>query len=304
MPCIIKVSGGFGNQLFCYALGRHLELSYGCEVLYDIGFYHEPNLIAHNRLWLSYLGLPVKTGIFAGAHYELVRKAQFLPLEMQRLLLAGRYLKYKPDLRTPIPASPDGVYFAGCWHDMSCFEGSAATICDELRAAFGVQAPQPGVTTVAVHVRRTDYLTHAPAAKIDYVALFERGRRVLSDRLGSEPLRFLVFSDDLAWCEENLAGADISCAPSGTTMDHFRMMLGCTHYLIANSTFSWWAAFLGPAPQKLVLLPARWHSKHAARDVALVGKGWIEIDDLPAGSASPAPASSVPSRGCIPVKAA
>jgi Glycosyl transferase family 11 len=303
MACIVMVSGGFGNQLFCYALGRHLELSYRCEVLYDIGFYRKPNPIAHNRLWLNDLGLPVKTGIFAGAHYQLVRKAQFLPLEMQRLLLGGGYLKYKPDLRTRIPASPNGVYFAGCWHDMNSFEGSAAIICDELRAAFGAQAPQPGVTTVAVHVRRADYLTHAPAAKIDYVALFGRARCVLSDRLGSEPHRFLVFSDDLPWCEQNLVGADVSYAPSGTTMDHFRMMLGCTHYLIANSTFSWWAAFLGPAPRKLVLLPARWHSKHAARDVGLVGKGWIEIDDLPAGSGSPAPASSAAYPGPIPAEA-
>ncbi len=282
MVCYVSVSGGFGNQLFCYALGRHLQLTYGCEVLYDVSSYHKPSSVAHNRLWLDRLGLPVKTTILSEQYLDLLRKTKFLPPAMQRLLFAAAYLKYKPSLRTPVPASVEKVFFTGCWQDLRSFEPSSATIRQELIAAIGTQE-SPSLAqgaTVAVHVRRGDYLTHKSSAKIDYPVLLEQARPILCQRLGGAPVHFLVFSDDMPWCEQHLAGPDISYSRCSTMLDDFRTMLGCSHFVIANSTFSWWAAFLSPAPTKIVLLPTRWHAKWTAREAGLVAPSWIEVDDL------------------------
>jgi hypothetical protein len=260
-------------------LGRHLELTRGCEVLYDIGFYHKPNSVAHNRLWLDRLGLPIRTTVLEAHRYTLMRKSKFLPVNLQRFLFGTAYLKYKPAVRAPVPKCADQIFFAGYWHDLRCFYESAPTVCKELAAAIGVQKHEPDLVTVAVHVRRGDYLTHKAAAKIDYPILLNRARALLCQRLKHSAFRFIIFSDDLPWCMENLRGEDISYSRGQTMLDDFRMMVGCSHYLIANSTFSWWAAFLNSEPDKLVLLPSRWHANRSASESGLVDRGWITIDD-------------------------
>jgi hypothetical protein len=279
MVCYVSVTGGFGNQLFCYALGRHLELSRGCEVLYDIGFYQKPNSVAHNRLWLDRLGLPIRTTVLNAHSYGLMRKSKFLPLKVQRFLFGAAYLKYKPSDRTPIPKFADQIVFTGYWHDLKCFDESAPTVCRELTAAIGVERQQTDLVTVAVHVRRGDYLTHKPAAKIDYSVLLSRARALFQQRLKQASLQFIIFSDDMLWCKENLRGGDIVYSRGQAMLDDFRMMMGCTHYVIANSTFSWWAAFLNSDPDKMVLIPSRWYADRSASESGLVARGWITIDD-------------------------
>ena len=111
-----------------------------------------------------------------------------------------------------------------------------------------------GKIPVSIHVRRTDYV-----AKSDYHApcSIEYYRNAISE-FDSEECRFLVFSDDLNWCRENFSGPEYLIIESGNPYVDLRIMNMCYHHIIANSTFSWWAAWLNPREDKRVICPSVW----------------------------------------------
>ena len=121
---------------------------------------------------------------------------------------------------------------------------------DELRAKYGFILDQPNC---AIHVRRGDYLhrtQYNPVCSPDYyrsaIELFDRDTK------------FLVFSDDLDWCKQ------IFKSPSCTFSEHvdevmdLYLMSMCSHHIIANSSFSWWAAWLNRNPHQRIIAPKKW----------------------------------------------
>lgn len=117
-----------------------------------------------------------------------------------------------------------------------------------------------GQTPVSIHVRRTDYVSksdyHAPCSMEYYrkaILEFDSG------------CKFLVFSDDLEWSRENFNGPNYLIVESGNPYVDLRIMNMCSHHIIANSTFSWWAAWLNPKEDKKVVCPSVWFGP-ASRD--------------------------------------
>lgn len=115
--------------------------------------------------------------------------------------------------------------------------------------------------SVGVHVRRTDYLR--PEHHLFRVCGIDYYRRAL-DRMRRElgSPRFLVVSDDPAWCRLHLRAPDIRVCdpPEGERgmLSHLALFSACDHQIIANSSFSWWGAWLNPNPSRIVLAPERW----------------------------------------------
>ena len=116
-------------------------------------------------------------------------------------------------------------------------------------------------------------------AKIDYPRLLESAREHFY-ACGSGPWRFQVFSDDPDWCRTALLGDDIEIQSGGSMLDDFRSIISCDHHVIANSTFSWWAAYLNPKPDKIVCAPSRWMADRTAHQIRILPEKWIELDDL------------------------
>ena len=115
-------------------------------------------------------------------------------------------------------------------------------------------------TKVALHVRRGDYLnnnTH-PTLTVDYYMT------ALSkiNHLQNPPSTLLVFSDDIEWCRVNLNLNDyfkkVHFITKGSHVDQFKLMTYCSHFIIANSSFSWWASWLAKHPQKQIFCPSNW----------------------------------------------
>lgn len=151
------------------------------------------------------------------------------------------------------PAAPE---IAG-WFDLSPWLGRAPASAREA-------ARHPN--SVGVHVRRTDYLRpehhvfHVCGAAY-YRTAIDRMRRRLGDA------RFVVVSDDPAWCRRHLAAADIHvCDPPGGSfpmLADLAVFSACRHQIIANSSFSWWGAWLNPNPRRIVSAPDRWMNDHS-----------------------------------------
>jgi hypothetical protein len=109
---------------------------------------------------------------------------------------------------------------------------------------------------------------------------YDAGIAYLSDRGPID--RVYVFSDDIEWCRESLhLAADtffVGSEYSGSRNEgHFELMRACRHFIIPNSTYSWWAAWLSPNPTKIVIAPKKWFAGQTSETDEIVPKSWIRI---------------------------
>ena len=121
------------------------------------------------------------------------------------------------------------------------------------------QLSEPGA--VAVHVRRADYL-RIPMFQVCDRAYYQVAMARLRERLNHP--RFYVFSDDPGWCREQFQEGDQVVVDAGkcasNPLHDLRLMSLASHHIIANSTYSWWAAWLGEKPDQQVMMPERWYA--------------------------------------------
>lgn len=104
---------------------------------------------------------------------------------------------------------------------------------------------------VSIHVRRTDYISNP----VQYPLSMDYYEQAMKHFPGE---RFLVFSDDIAWCQSKFIGPQFDFSVGKDEIGDMNAMAGCKHNIIANSTFSTWAAMLNPNQEKIVIAPARW----------------------------------------------
>ena len=139
---------------------------------------------------------------------------------------------------------------------------------EAIRALFSSDIPSK-TNMVAIHVRRGDYVNNPL-----YVDLFSSGyydRAMWQFSIGTE---FLVFSDDIKWCKENMKG--VSFWETGNEIDDLNKMASCKGHIIANSSFSWWGAWLNPSyPNNKVIAPKDWFNDGVQRCV--LPDHWIKI---------------------------
>lgn len=152
----------------------------------------------------------------------------------------------------PIPEHKQGVKLVGFFQSEKFFEGAH----DEVRKAFKLDIKP--VDAVSIHVRRGDYVQHSnsfPPVTKEFV--YTAYTKIIS-QVGT--MRKIVFSDDIPWCKQNLSllsvGEDVTFSDGKTELEDLSLMASCSHHIIANSTFSWWGAWLGHNPDKIVVSPS------------------------------------------------
>lgn len=286
---VTRLCGGLGNQLFQYAAARRLAHRLETELVLDPGWYARiPSSDTPRKYELD--NYPVRgrktsqaESCWCRLHQgRLLRRLPFLPRKWKhcRETTAG----FDP----AILALPDNVYLDGYWQSPKYFEDIADLIREEL-----TPIPSPGVddakvhaqiragVSVAVHVRRGDYVTNAAAASMHGVCSLDYYRAALeylAARL-TQP-RFFVFSDDPQWVRANLPlpgpGFFVDHnGPDGAFQD-LRLMAACEHQVMANSSFSWWGGWLNPREDKIVVMPKQWFAgTRDAGDMAL--PGWVRL---------------------------
>jgi len=137
-------------------------------------------------------------------------------------------------------------------------------------------------TAVAVHVRRGDYLSSRVLATQD-VAYYRQAMDCIRSRLTPAQPKFFVFSDDGPWATRHLGGQEdvrIVGKTGRPSWDDLALMALCKHYIISNSSFSWWAAWLGQSEESLVVYPERWHQKEQLNTIMQgeMPKNWQRMD--------------------------
>lgn len=131
----------------------------------------------------------------------------------------------------------------------SDIRATAADNIDKLRN----NEPYP---LVALHVRRGDYLTNF--SLIMGLQYYSEALSVFYNKFDGNYFKLVIFSDDIPWCKENISGENVTYIENNTNYVDMCMMSMCDHHIVANSGFSWWGAYLNPAPDKLVVCPYRY----------------------------------------------
>ncbi len=287
----VRIAGGLGNQMFQYAAARALSLRLGVPLTLDLRFFDRGR---HRRYGLDALPL--------GPHDETGRQgagrwARLLaPLRQAGRRLAGRAV---PVYREP-HFHVDDAFFAlrapvrleGHFQSERYFASAAGQLARELmppaaddplsrEMAHAMAAGE----SAALHVRRGDYLTE-PKNRALFAECGTDYHAAAMARLPADCTVF-VFSDDMAWCREHLPRARPLCfvddgRPRGALADLW-LMTRARHHVIANSSLSWWGAWLAraAAPKdayaRTTVAPRRWFVDPRFDDRDLVPEGWIRV---------------------------
>lgn len=172
----------------------------------------------------------------------------------------------------PIPYQPDlrlfGYFFAEKY-----FAHNQALI-RSLLTPLGV--PPTKRKTCSVHVRRGDYVYLQDQHPVLSMHYYERATNMMAQQFGIE--RFMVFSDDPKWCA-GMFGSNFEIVHDGSDTDHLSKMVSCDHHIVANSTFSWWGAWLCPESDKKVIYPSKYYGPAYSHDTKdLWPKDWIKVE--------------------------
>ena len=267
---ISKIIGGLGNQMFQYAAGRSLSLATGCQLKIDISGFD--NYTLHNGFELGVFNIsgeianPNEVIQLTGSHSKVANYLKRNLRIVKKTHFIERDFFYNPkffQVKQP-------VYLDGYWQAYEYSQTYEAKIrseftfrgqLDELNYEISKQICT--TNSVSVHVRRGDYLSNSASSVVhgfigtDY---YNKAIQLVKDRVSSP--HFFVFSDDINWAKSNLPlnsnAVFVSHNTGLTSFEDMRLMSMCKHNVIANSTFSWWGAWLNINLNKIVVAPKNW----------------------------------------------
>lgn len=282
---IIWIDGGLGNQMFQYALALKMQ-SLGTQVKIDVTKYKDHH--AHQGFELE--------RVFS-MHCPLADKAEICKLGYVKANHLTEWIKQTPFCKKTIYNNEsytydkqvlklDGYYIEGYWQSEQYFWD----IRDKIREVYqfpdflttqqqAVADEIKGCCSVSVHVRRGDYLNYPYLQNICTIKYYQRAMTYFREKYAGQ-VQFYLFSNDFPWVKEHLQGVDCHMVEGNTGEESFRdmqLMSLCKHHIVANSSFSWWGAWLNGDPEKEVVAPERWVNHMAKEEVDIIPESWIKI---------------------------
>jgi hypothetical protein len=285
---LMRLAGGLGNQMFQYAAGRALSLSTGLPLVLDRRFYARPREHHYALDAFALADTPVPEGDLPPDP-----KTQRLAHLIWRLSGRGprRIREQGPGYDPAIAKITTPVWLEGYFQSERYFADHADTIRAELTPAAAPDAENArwladiaqDPCAVSLHVRRGDYVRNPKFASVHGSCTAEYYARALEHvaaRMDGEPVIY-AFSDDPDWVRGNLhLPAEIRVVghnDAARNTEDLRLMSACRHHIVANSSFSWWGAWLNPRPDKIVAAPATWFADPAYANPDIWAEGWTRI---------------------------
>ena len=267
---ISQLSGGLGNQLFQYAYGLSRAIELGEEFKIDLSFYL-------NYKWHTYSLEPFNISAkLANANEidyikcldkkifnKIKRKVfnnNFHCINEENLLFNSKYLKINKS-----------SYITGYWQCENYFNNYFPIIANEfeikippcLKNQSLIDEINSEKESVSLHIRRGNYVNEENVSKIHGTVSMKYYESAINYiELNSVNPKFYIFSDDINWAKENLKLSHrvifVDINDDQTDYEDIRLMSLCKNNIIANSTFSWWGAYLNKNNDKIVIAPKQW----------------------------------------------
>ena len=277
-----RLHGRLGNQMFQYAAGRALALRLGVPLALDVRSVASLGRHAITEAFDLPLAVPDRLPPHKGD--GLLRHAVWRVFGRDPRFVRERGLGYNPRFAT----LGDNVYLHGYWQSERYF----ADVAGQIRADFTFgdfaspanadMAARIGATpgAISLHVRRGDYTT-LPGHAVCSQAYYERALARVLQGVEADPVVF-VFSDEPGWARDNLPlpveKVVVDINGDATDYGDMRLMSLCRHNICANSSFSWWAAWLNANPGKRVVTPSRWYADPRTVNRDIWPEGWLRVD--------------------------
>jgi len=282
---IVRLQGGLGNQLFQYAAGKalatHLNKSFKLETITSLQKDRRRSIALND----------FQAAFDLASRKEVKRFVQFPSLYRHPVSLfkTGRNIYHEPHFHFDenFFNIADPVFLDGFWQSPLYFK----PIEDSIRKDFRVRAELinnviekgkelEGKSSIAVHVRRGDFLNPKIAAYHGVLdaTYFEKAIRLVKDKAAGASVYF--FSDDIDWVKQNLSldkDAEFVSSFTRSAIEDFYLMTKCRHNIIANSSFSWWPAWLNANPDKIVVAPEKWFADSSINTNDLIPGNWTRI---------------------------
>lgn len=284
---IVKIKGGMGNQMFQYALGFALSKKTGKNVVYDTTFYYQKHII--NTAW-PYALNHFKCQPIIQEQGRIKKIYLFLMDGVTRIFpkISRTYLRDSPaDILETITTEKHDIYLDGYWQNEGYFKEVESEIQNQFIVTDDIDDTNQywldsikKTNSVCLHVRRGDYVSNSLANKHHGTCSLEYYKMAVSYMNSHlfEPV-YYVFSDDMEWVKENLPIDGhvyyMDHNDSSKNYDDLRLMYSCKHFIIANSSFSWWGAWLSQSVNKIVIAPKHWNNDAVQPDI--VPERWIRL---------------------------
>lgn len=279
---IVKLCGGMGNQMFQYAFGRYLSIKYNTALKLDLSFLKRrdmgPNFMYRNYD-LDLFNVQEDFNITqSDINNSLKANEPWGAFEYQEILIKeiGKVISSK------------NVIIEGYWQTEKYFKDVEEQIRKDFTFRNLIENSDDRTklmledikksNSIMVNIRRTDYLNtnfHGVMGT-EYI---DKASKIIESKI--ENPKYFVFSDDIKWCEDNIKLNNMVIVDHSYKGDRFsyylQLMKNCKHFIIPNSSFAWWSAWLNEDKDKIVIAPEKWIAEENMKVRDLIPENWIKI---------------------------
>ena len=279
---IVRLQGGLGNQLFQYAFGRALSLKHNKSVFFEKSF-KQHSIFGITKRYYALDVFTIEAKILEENNLHKITSA--IKRILQKIFhIQWRGLEKSFVFDEKMLGVKDG-YFDGYWQSYKYFQEIESVIKHEL--VLKEVSPEIGQLadkiekekSLAIHVRRGDFVNNKKheVVKNDY---YQKALQIIESKNTIEHV--YVFSDDIDWCEKELhfdyPTTFVSSVYEGKHGEgHLYLMSKCQYFIIPNSTFAWWGAWLSNRKEKIVVAPKVWRNDIFIETDDLLPQDWINI---------------------------
>lgn len=290
---ISRLHSGLGNQMFQYAMGRRVATQLGADFGIDLSLQQDPyaNIGHPHRLYaLDIFQLEPNFWPSKALTNAVLNLGRGGISRSYRQVLNWRY----PVLQEPhfhvaehlLALPPDNRIYRGYWQSERYFQAIAPLIRQSFRFREGIAEGSKYLLdqiqmspAVCLNVRRQEFL-QLRIHNVTTTGYFTRSAKFIAERVNGA--HFFIFSDDLDWCRAHL---DLPYPHTFVGEEHFgtqfgnylQLMIACQHFIIPNSSFAWWAAWLGEQNGSLVICPKPWFNGGPSDARDLIPARWQQI---------------------------
>lgn len=292
---VVKLIGGLGNQLFQYAAGLALANYHKKELYLDISHLNQDSKGAYTKRKFELDKFKINTKIADKAILDnfnfngnkLITKLKKLTPSLFKKMI---FNEHQFNFHSNFFKLPATTYLNGYWQSEKYFN----SFKDKLIASISLIEPLSehakafdarisSSKSVSIHIRRGDFVSLKSAnhfhgyLEIDH---YKQAIEIIKSKV--ENPSFFIFSDDIEWCKTNFDFISPKEFVEGkllgiSTHEELILMSHCKHNIIANSSFSWWAAWLNQYQDKVVVAPKNWFADKTINTNDLIPSNWIKI---------------------------
>lgn len=301
---VVRLEGGMGNQMFQYAFGKYLSKKWNTELLLDTSY------LLNRELRKDFVYRDFDLDVFNvfvnldGENKLSLFKTNYVsPRSFVRRYFC-KYFNYSPRIKQFLRIRQNQLLSNAFWHNIPdnsyLYEGTWSnleflnSIKDDLTKEFVIKPDKSffngsllsdieNSNSVCLNVRRADFVELTKTNSLHGVCSLQYFKNALKLLLKKyDDLKVFVFSDDLDWCFKNFADFEntyfVTHDVAGRKFQNYlHYMMHCKHFIIPNSTFAWWAAWLSKNPNKTVIAPDYWLYGRRYKADELIPKDWIRL---------------------------